>query len=318
MNKIGVQSTGSIIQGDIEAGYRRIKEAGFDCVDFNFDEYLHCTMVERGEINAVLDRPVEEVWEDFKMHKRAAAECGLIFEQMHAPFPLRQKGADEVNAKMLRITKNCIDICARMGGRYLVVHPVTLAYACSKREEHDFNMEMYQELIPMAKKCGIVICLENMFIDQKAHLTEGACSDFVEAAAWIDELNGIAGEEIFGFCFDVGHANILGKNLYQSVLALGGRLKILHIHDNDGVSDLHTMPYTFARSWNPAATDWEGFLRGLREIKYEGVINFETFRCMESFPGELHPFVLRLLAEMGRYFSAQIDGNIYHGTAEKY
>ena len=57
MNKIGVQSTGSIIQGDIEAGYRRIKEAGFDCVDFNFDEYLHCTMVERGEINAVLDRP---------------------------------------------------------------------------------------------------------------------------------------------------------------------------------------------------------------------------------------------------------------------
>lgn len=318
MNKIGVQSTGSIIQGDIEAGYRRIKEAGFDCVDFNFDEYLHCTMVERGEINAVLDRPVEEVWEDFKMHKRAAAECGLIFEQMHAPFPLRQKGADEVNAKMLRIKKNCIDICARMGGRYLVVHPVTLAYACSKREEHDFNMEMYQELIPMAKKCGIVICLENMFIDQKAHLTEGACSDFVEAAAWIDELNGIAGEEIFGFCFDVGHANILGKNLYQSVLALGGRLKILHIHDNDGVSDLHTMPYTFARSWNPAATDWEGFLRGLREIKYEGVINFETFRCMESFPGELHPFVLRLLAEMGRYFSAQIDGNIYHGTAEKY
>lgn len=236
MNKIGVQSTGSIIQGDIEAGYRRIKEAGFDCVDFNFDEYLHCTMVERGEINAVLDRPVEEVWEDFKMHKRAAAECGLIFEQMHAPFPLRQKGADEVNAKMLRITKNCIDICARMGGRYLVVHPVTLAYACSKKEEHDFNMEMYQELIPMAKKCGIVICLENMFIDQKAHLTEGACSDFVEAAAWIDELNGIAGEEIFGFCFDVGHANILGKNLYQSVLALGGRLKILHIHDNDGVS----------------------------------------------------------------------------------
>ncbi|MEZ3426832.1 MAG: sugar phosphate isomerase/epimerase [Lachnospiraceae bacterium] len=318
MNKIGVQSTGSIIQGDIEAGYRRIKEAGFDCVDFNFDEYLHCTMVERGEINAVLDRPVEEVWEDFKVHKRAAAECGLIFEQMHAPFPLRQKGADEVNAKMLRITKNCIDICARMGGRYLVVHPVTLAYACSKKEEHDFNMEMYQELIPMAKKCGIVICLENMFIDQKAHLTEGACSDFVEAAAWIDELNGIAGEEIFGFCFDVGHANILGKNLYQSVLALGGRLKILHIHDNDGVSDLHTMPYTFARSWNPAATDWEGFLRGLREIKYEGVINFETFRCMESFPGELHPFVLRLLAEMGRYFSAQIDGNIYHGTAEKY
>ncbi|MDE6064521.1 MAG: sugar phosphate isomerase/epimerase [Lachnospiraceae bacterium] len=306
MHKIGIQSTGSIIQGDIEAGYRRIKEAGFDCVDFNFDEYLHCTMVYRGEINEVLDREVEEVWKDFAPHAKAAADCGLTFEQMHAPFPLRQKGMDEVNAKMFRITENCMDICSRMGGRYLVVHPVTLSYECSKKEEHDFNMEMYQSLIPMAKKYGIVICLENMFMDQNGHLTEGVCSDFVEAAEWIDELNSIAGEELFGFCFDIGHANILGKNLYQSVVALGNRLKILHIHDNDGVSDLHTMPFTFARSWNPPATDWEGFLRGLREINYKGVINFETFRCMESFPKELHPSVLRLLADMGKYFSGRI------------
>ncbi len=34
-----------------------------------------------------------------KCIKRAAAECGLIFERMHAPFPLKAKGADEVNAK---------------------------------------------------------------------------------------------------------------------------------------------------------------------------------------------------------------------------
>ena len=306
MHKIGIQSTGSIIQGDIEAGYRRIKEAGFDCVDFNFDEYLHCTMVYRGEINEVLDREMEEVWKDFAPHAKAAADCGLTFEQMHAPFPLRQKGMDEVNAKMFRITENCMDICSRMGGRYLVVHPVTLSYECSKKEEHDFNMEMYQSLIPLAKKYGIVICLENMFMDQNAHLTEGVCSDFVEAAEWIDELNATAGEELFGFCFDIGHANILGKNLYQSVMALGDRLKILHIHDNDGVSDLHTMPFTFARGWNPVATDWDGFLRGLREINYKGVINFETFRCMESFPKELHPSVLRLLADMGKYFSGRI------------
>lgn len=307
MHKIGVQSTGSIIQGNIEAGYRMIKEAGFDCVDFNFDEYLHCTKVEQGEINDVLDRNVEEVWKDFAPHARAAAEHGLTFVQMHAPFPLVQRGKDAVNEKMFRITENCMDICARMGGRYLVVHPVTLAYACSKQEEHDVNMEMYRRLIPKAKEWGLMLCLENMFIEYNAHLTEGACSDFAEAAAWIDELNAEAGEELFGFCFDVGHANILGKNLYQSVLTLGTRLKILHIHDNDGVGDLHTMPYTFARSWNPVATDWEGFLRGLRETGYQGVMNFETFRCMQSFPEKLHPSVLRLLADMGRYFSARIE-----------
>ena len=119
----------------------------------------------------------------------------------------------------------------------------------------------------------------------------------------IDELNAYAGEELFGFCFDVGHANILGKNLYQAVLTMGKRLKILHIHDNDGVSDLHTMPYTFARSWFGSSTDWDSFLKGLREIGYEGVLNFEVFRCMQTFPRKLHPSVMKLYADMGKYFS---------------
>ena len=38
MNKIGIQSAGTIDRNDLDAGYRMIKEAGFDCVDSNFDE----------------------------------------------------------------------------------------------------------------------------------------------------------------------------------------------------------------------------------------------------------------------------------------
>lgn len=306
MNKIGIQSMGTISRENIEEGYRMIRMAGFDCVDFNFDEYLSVNDVRGGKIHDLFDRPVEEIWKDFEPHAKAAAKFDLTFEQMHAPFPMMQPGKDADNEKMFRITINCMGLCARMGARYIVVHPITLAYECSRREEYKYNIDMYKKLIPAAKTLGLVVCLENMFYEQNGHLTEGVCSDFREAAEMIDELNAFAGEELFGFCFDVGHANILGKNMYQSVVTLGGRLKILHIHDNDGVSDLHTMPYTFARSWNPVATDWEGFLRGLREIRYQGVLNFETFRCMQSFPREVHPSVLRLLADMGRYFDSVI------------
>ena len=307
MNKIGVQSIGSIYSENIEAGYEMIRKAGFDCVDFNFDEFLPCRLVYENRIDDLLDRPMEEMWKDFEPHAAAAKKYGLTFEQMHAPFPVMIKGNEEVNQKMLRITENCIRLCARMGGHYIVVHPVTLAYQYSKREEYEFNIEMYKRLIPIAKETGVVICLENMFYEKNQHLMEGVCSDFREASDMIDELNHFAGEELFGFCFDVGHANILGKNLYQAVVALGNRLKILHIHDNDGVSDLHTMPYTFMRSWNGLGTDWDGFLKGLREIGYKGVLNFETFRCMAGFPKELHPSVLHLLADMGHYFSKRIE-----------
>ena len=307
MNRIGVQSIGSIYADNIEGGYRMIKEAGFDCVDFNFDEYLPCGLVYENRINDCLDRPMEEMWRDFEPHAAAAKKYGLTFEQMHAPFPMMVKGNEDINGKMYRITVNSIRLCARMGGRYIVVHPVTLAYQCSKQEEYEFNVEMYKKLIPVAKEEGVVICLENMFFEKNQHLMEGVCSDFREAADMIDELNRAAREELFGFCFDVGHANILGKNLYQAVVALGSRLKILHIHDNDGVSDLHTMPYTFMRGWSGLGTDWDGFLKGLREIGYKGVLNFETFRCMAGFPRELHPSVLRLLADMGHYFSKKIE-----------
>ena len=307
MQKIGVQSTGSIKQGNIEEGYRMIREAGFDCVDFNFDEFLSVNQVYAGEIDDTFDRPIEEIWKDFEPHALAASKYGLTFEQMHAPFPMMIRGRDDISEKMYRVTINSMELCHRMGGRYIVVHPVTLAYQCSREEEYAANIEMYKKLIPTAKKCNLVICLENMFLEMNNHLMEGVCSDFREAAAMIDELNEAAGEELFGFCFDVGHANILGKNLYQAVMDLGDRLKILHIHDNDGVSDLHTMPYTFMRSWNGLSTDWDGFLRGLKEIHYEGVINFETFRCMLGFPEELHPSVLKLLGDMGQYFAKKIE-----------
>lgn len=306
MHKIGIQSTGTVRQENIDEGYRIIKAAGFDCVDFNFDEYLNVNDVRAGKIHDFFDRPIEEMWKDFEPHVQAAARYGLTFEQMHAPFPMMLPGQEAINEKMCRITLNCMELGARMGGRYIVVHPATLAYEYGRQDEHDFNICMYRKLIPAAKRLGLVVCLENMFVEQNGHLTEGACSDFHEAACIIDELNELAGKELFGFCFDIGHANILGKNMYQSVVFLGHRLKTLHLHDNDGMGDLHNMPFTFARGWNPVATDWKGFLRGLKEIRYQGVINFETFRCMQGFPVELHPSLLKLQADMGRYFSDQI------------
>ncbi len=306
--KIGVGSMGIISHDDPESGYRMLRETGFDCVDFNFDAYLNINNVMVGDINDCFDRPMEEIWQDFKPHAEAAAKYGITFEQMHAPFPMLIRGHDDWSEKMTRITKNCMEICRRMGGKYIVVHPVSLAYECSKQEEHDFNIGLYKELITTAKQCGVVICLENMFVEKNFHMMEGVCSDFKEAADMIDELNTIAGEELFGFCFDVGHANLLGKNLYQSLVTLGHRVKILHIHDNDGLSDLHSLPYTFGRSWHGICTDWEGFLKGLAAIGYEGVINFETYRIMHNFPKELHEAVLALIAKTGKYFAKEISG----------
>lgn len=303
MHKVGMLTNGVIQEENIEEGYRFMAEAGFDSVDFNFDTYLPCTLVEQDRMNDFYIRPVEEIWAELKPHADAAAKYGLTIDQTHAPFPLLVDGRKDIDDIMHEITVKTMDISSRMGSRYIVVHPVTFAYQYSKQEEHDRNIEMYKRFIPAAKEYHQIICLENMFLEKNYHLMEGVCSDFAEASAMIDELNEFAGEELFGFCFDVGHANILGKNMYQALVTLGSRLKILHIHDNDGVSDLHTLPYTFMRSWSGISTDWNGFIRGLKDIGYKGVLSFENGRCMEGFPRELHPSVLKLTADIGKYFA---------------
>jgi len=74
---------------------------------------------------------------------------------------------------------------------------------------------------------------------------------------------------------------------------LGHRLKVLHIHDNDGVMDLHQIPFTFAKTReNKSSTDWEGFINGLCAIKYGGVLNFETAPVLTSFPELNYPPIL--------------------------
>lgn len=72
-------------------------------------------------------------------------------------------------------------------------------------------------------------------------------------------------------CLDVGHANVLGVNLYDTVTMLGDRLIALHLHDNDGTGDQHRLPFS-------GTADWDGFCRGLAEIGFTGSLSLETSR----------------------------------------
>ena len=169
------------------------------------------------------------------------------------------------------------------------------------------NMQMYPKLIPAAKKYGVKICLENMFAFIGGHGIARACANVDEACRYIDALNEMAGEEVFGFCYDVGHANLLSCNLYEDIKTLGHRLTVLHIHENDGRLDSHCIPYTY-KNGKIGTTDWEGFLKGLKEIGYEGPLNFETFAALQDVPREVVGELLKLISAIGNYFRKSILG----------
>lgn len=301
MNRIGVQSCAWYSDNDPDGSFRYIKECGFNAVDFNIDHKLPGAKIMSAELTTFFDKSLEELFEFYRPLKAASEKYDVEISQMHAPFPvfrLRRDGLDDkVNDYVIMALEKCCAVCDFLNCRALVVHPHGRS---TKEKETDSNLTLYRKLIPFAKKYNVKICLENMFGVVKGRPIEWVCSRAEEAVRYIDTLNEEAGGDYFGFCLDVGHATLTGKNLREYINILGPRLTCLHIHDNDGRTDLHVMPYT-------QLVDWESFILGLRDIGYKGTIGFETFRVLTAcFPKELWPSALKLISDTGKYFATRI------------
>ena len=304
MLKVGVQSGGLFGMTNFEDGLRTMAEHGFECCDFNIDNLLPGDQIRKGEPAGFFDQSIEEILAFFAPFKQAAEKYNIAITQMHGPFPLWVNERDEMNEYTIMATEKCFAVMQYMGCKNIVVHPTNAQYILgSKDAERELNLSIYRRLIPAAKKYGVTICLENLFATIKGRVFEGPCSDVAEIVWYIDKLNAEAGEDIFGFCLDVGHANLYGRNLYEYIKGIGHRLTVLHIHDNDGMSDLHMLPYSYTRNGGKDLNiDWPGFIKGLREIGYRGDLCFETFRCMYDFPAEVHPQLLDLIYAIGKHF----------------
>jgi len=258
--------------------------------------------------NALFNSDIPEILEFFKPIKQAAEKYGIEITQAHAPAPLYVDGNQDATEKCYEMLEKTMAICSYFSCRYLVVHPIDLAFAHGREYERQINFEYYKRLIPFAQKYNVVICLENMFVSFNKHITEGVCSDCHEAVNYIDKLNEMAGEEIFGFCFDLGHMTVLGKHIPESLKMLGHRVKLLHIHDNDGIQDHHCMPYTYVRNWGKSTvTDWKGFVEGLRAINYQGEFDFECSTGCRLSPVEVLPAALGYVYAVGKYFAKALE-----------
>ncbi len=311
MLKIGVQTKNVVNDECPKRGFELLKKSGFSCADFSLNAYLLNTDIYRSRINDFFTKPAGELKAFFAAHKQAAEEAGIAIHQMHMPYPVYVPAAGrEVNEYLWDIAApKSMELCAFFGCRYIVIHGFKLArYLGSEDAEWEQTERFLDYLAPMAKEYGITVCIENLYEGVGGHLVEGPCCDARKAAARIDRMNDAYGAEVAGFCFDTGHANLVGLDFEQFLTTLGHRLKVLHIHDNDGISDLHQIPFTFAKTReNKSSTDWDGFIRGLRNIHYEGVLNFETAPVLTAFPEALKADALRFLVQIGEYFVQEIE-----------
>ena len=309
MLEIGVQTKNAVEDQNPAEGFRMLKRAGFSCVDFSLNYYLTNKTLYHMEQNHFFDKTRGELEDYFTPHKREAQAAGIRIHQMHMPYPIYMpNGKKELNDYLWNVmAPKSMELCSFFECSYIVIHGFKLAKNLGSEEAEWSKTERFiHSIAPMAKEMGITICIENLYSSVGKHIVEGPCCNVGKAVERIDRINDRYGAEVLGFCFDTGHANLARLDFEDFMTRLGHRLKVFHIHDNDGVGDLHQIPFTFTKTReNQPSTDWEGFVRGLRAMGFDKVLSFETAPVLSAFPQDMKEDVLSLIAKIGKHFAGE-------------
>ncbi len=206
-------------------------------------------------------------------------EEGICCNQSHAPFPSFDK-------KVRPYLERAIECTAEAGGSICVIHP-------DNNRSPEENAEEFLKLLPHAKACGVRIAIENMWNwdAQKDRACFAACATPDSFNAHLDAVN----DDFFVACLDLGHAEMMGDmtSAVEMIRKLGSRLKALHIHDNDRHHDSHQIPFSMK-------IDFEGIVRALKEIGYDGYFTLEADQLMSSYREENALEGVRQLARSAR------------------
>lgn len=240
-------------------------KAGFDGWDFSmFQMGLH-----NGKTNTCedTDHPLRTAgYLNFVRELRKVGEDnGIRCNQSHAPFPVRCK-------EIRDLLPRAIECTAEAGGGICVIHP-------DNDKSPEENAEMYFELLPFAKSCGVKLAMENMWNwnDTTGFSSPAACSTSESFCKHLEVVD----DDYLVACLDIGHAQMKGSGsgAVNMIHALGEKLQALHIHDNDCHYDSHQIPFSMN-------IDFEAVAQALKEAGYSGWLTLEASYYLKRYSSE--------------------------------
>lgn len=233
-----------------------IADNGFDGIDVSFDLFsdLGNPLCCEGDIYSVL----------YSMGNRAASR-GLTLPVCHLPFYMPNPDDDRAMKPFARALREGIKAAAYLKIPTAVIHPIVRhSSACTYPKWRDENLTFLFPLCELAQEKGVTLAIENMtgipYPSQPKELVFGSRAKDVRWLA--DKLD-------CGVCWDFGHANLTGLCQSAELHTVGDRLRMVHVHDNDGKNDTHLNPFNGEIDWNDAA-------EGLRAVGFTSM----AWRCL--------------------------------------
>ncbi|MBR2872573.1 MAG: sugar phosphate isomerase/epimerase [Lentisphaeria bacterium] len=210
---------------------------------------------------------------------------GMSFCDAHAPFgPVLDLNCPFVEKRsiMLGRLKLVLELCKYMNVDTITIHLGNNHFEPATTIADSIHIgrmkESLAELLPLAEKLGITICIENIWFSVNTP----------------DVLNSIKAEfptDALGFCYDAGHANIMDNGRqYATGTAWRGwqasgkpvpcwepqalekmlpHIVNCHLHDNNGWKDEHKLP-------GQGCVNWEKVIKLLKSAPRLKVIQSEV------------------------------------------
>lgn len=260
--------------------FEKLIEDGFDCIDY------------QGFINVntpFFKLPFEKFKAELIKTRELARKAGVEISQTHAPWAWPP--CDETDEQKKRLSEDIVKSIkgtALLGCKYMAVHTICCHIKPEIENFVEQNVEFFKPLTETAKEYGVTLCLENLpftYINETEHT----------GTMKIAELVG-NGMEI---CLDTGHSMVWKIQPAEAVRYFGSHLKILHVHDNNGVGDFHGLPYT-------GKIDWDDFCAALKEVGYKGCMSIETGPCA-AYPDKIYEMVLKVVSESARSLASKCE-----------
>ena len=150
-----------------------LKECGFEAVDYSLSYILGPERFVKGQRYPLAELSVEELTAHLSRVKRAADGNGIVFSQMHAPFPLHIGGHMDKFEAMFEITCKLVLACGAVGCPYIVFHPY-VSHTGDKVKEKKINMDyLYAFMARTEKHAYVVIRVEDNDAAEKALVDAG-------------------------------------------------------------------------------------------------------------------------------------------------
>ncbi|MDD1725645.1 MAG: sugar phosphate isomerase/epimerase [Euryarchaeota archaeon] len=183
---------------------------------------------------------------------------------MHAPFC--SVNLASINPKLREASANeivhSITYANELGCELVVVHPGIVGYPRNlpkfEQISRDNQYESFVQICEKAEEEKILVCVENMPRLPQALKQTWTGESLVQI---VDEFGSI----FLQLALDVGHCNTTDIPIPQMIRYFGSRIKHVHIHDNDGYRESHSIV-------GQGSVPWRSVLETLHEIRYNGLL----------------------------------------------